>query len=84
MDMLILRTLLFGPAHGRQIATGGRIKVEETDHASCHACCSSSGLSLSPHFAVAAALLITVALIASYVPVKRASRVNPMTALRNE
>ncbi len=35
-------------------------------------------------FGAVTALFITVALLASYVPALRASRLNPVTALRNE
>ena len=102
LDMLILRTLLFGPAHGHQIARGilrlvlGQslgtvlpgLGIGLTASLALTHLLASQLYEVKPGhpvtFIAVSILLLGVALVAAFVPARRASRVDPMVALRYE
>jgi putative ABC transport system permease protein len=77
---LVMRQALFQVLPGIVIGGGGALVLSRLLVSQLHGVSPSDPLT----FAAVAALLLAVAMLAAFIPARRASRVDPMTALRAE
>ena len=77
---MVLKEVLIIAAIGSVFGTVGAVALTRTIEAFLFEVAPTDGWS----FALAVGTLLTVTLIAAFVPVRRASRINPVTALRSD